>query len=228
MKISVKRLFEALSPLLVLFVHGLLYNPLGTLAGQRGMDFSPFLKTPLDALVPYLPIFVIPYLFIWFFPIVLTGFLFWKLGIHDSSPYLRLALALLVLMGSCYVIWLLLPVQVDLRLPETALRQSGWLGELTLLNYSVATQWNACPSFHVACPWFLYRALQQHLPGRHPIFLALALSIIFSTVFIRIHYLADIVCGIVISELIFRCVLQRLEQMRLFQANDLTQEHHSL
>lgn len=52
-----------LSPLAVLLVHDLLYNPIGDLAGQRGTDFSPFITTPLDALVPYVPVFVLPYLF---------------------------------------------------------------------------------------------------------------------------------------------------------------------
>ena len=37
--------------------------------------------------------------------------------------------------------------------------------------------------------------------------LCLALSIMASTAFIRIHYLADIVGGILVSELVFRSVL---------------------
>ncbi|MCI5207589.1 MAG: phosphatase PAP2 family protein [Candidatus Electrothrix sp. ATG2] len=52
---------------------------------------------------------------------------------------------------------------------------------------------------------------RHHLPGRHPVFLFLALSIMASTVFIRIHYLADIVGGVLVSELIF-CLLLKKEQ----------------
>ncbi|MCI5224999.1 MAG: phosphatase PAP2 family protein [Candidatus Electrothrix sp. AR4] len=85
------------------------------------------------------------------------------------------------------------------------------MDEWVLRNYEVASLWNACPSFHVASPWFLYRVLRHHVPGYHPVFLFLALSIMASTVFIRIHYLADIVGGILISELIFRVILSRLE-----------------
>lgn len=205
------RFFQVLSPLAVLLVHGLLYNPIGDLVALRGTDFSLFIKTPLDALVPYVPFFVLPYLFIWFFPIVLMGCLYRDLGMRDPAPFLRLSLALLSLMGICYVIWTVFPVRVDLRIDEAVLRQGGFLDEWVLRNYAVASLWNACPSFHVASPWFLYRVLCHHLPGRHPVFLFLALSIMASTVFIRIHYLADIVGGILVSELVFRFVLRRLK-----------------
>jgi len=212
MKIAL-RFLQVLSPLAVLLVHGLFYNPIGDLAGQRGADFSPFITTPLDALVPYVPVFVLPYLFIWFFPIVLMGCLYRELGIRDSAPYLRLSWAILALMGICYVIWTVFPVRVDLRIDPFVLRQGGFLNELVRRNYEVASLWNACPSFHVASPWLLYRVLRYYVPGRHPIFLFLALSIMASTVFIRIHYLADIVGGVLVSELVFRVVLLRRERV---------------
>jgi hypothetical protein len=212
MKSATVRFFQVLSPLAVLLVHGMLYNPIGELAALRGTDFSAFIKTPLDALVPYVPLFVLPYLFIWFFPVVLMGGLYRNLGMRDPAPYLRLSLALLALMGICYTIWILLPVRVDLRIDEAVLRQGGFLDELVRRNYKVASLWNACPSFHVASPWFLYRILRHHVPGRHPVFFFLALSIIASTVFIRIHYLADIVGGVLVSELIFRVILLRRER----------------
>ncbi len=212
MKAAIVRFFQVLSPLAVLLVHGLLYNPVGQVVALRGMDFSPFIKTPLDALVPYVPIFVLPYLFIWFYPIVLMGWLYRNLGVRDPAPYQHLSVTLLALMGICYVIWIVFPVRVDLRMDEAVLRQGGFLDKWVLRNYVVASLWNACPSFHVASPWFLYRVLRHHVPGCHPIFLCLALSIMASTVFIRIHYLADIVGGILVSELVFRFVLLRLER----------------
>ncbi|MCI5145134.1 MAG: hypothetical protein D3923_06285 [Candidatus Electrothrix sp. AR3] len=98
-KTSVVRLFLALSPLVLLLVHGMLYNPIGQLAAQRGVDFSSFIKTPLDPLIPSLPVFVLPYIFIWFFPVVLMGCLYLNLGMRDPAPYLHLSLSLLVLMG---------------------------------------------------------------------------------------------------------------------------------
>ncbi|MCI5145135.1 MAG: phosphatase PAP2 family protein [Candidatus Electrothrix sp. AR3] len=95
---------------------------------------------------------------------------------------------------------------------EAVLRQGGILGELIRLNYEVASLWNACPSFHVASPWFLYRTLGHYVPRRHLLFFFLALSIMASTIFIRIHYIADIIGGILVSELVFRFVLRRQKE----------------
>ena len=99
---TILRLLQVLSPLAVLLVHGMLYNPIGDLVALRGTDFSPFIKTPLDALAPYVPVFVLPYLFIWFFPVVLMGCLYRNSGMRNPTPYLRLSLALLALIGICY------------------------------------------------------------------------------------------------------------------------------
>jgi hypothetical protein len=155
------------------------------------------------------PLFVLPYLFVWVFPILLIGYVALKLR-FDPAPCLRIAIGLVALMLSCYVLWILFPVRCDLRLDEAVLARHGFLGNLVRLNYEAASQWNACPSFHVAGPWFLYRAVRNAVPKMPRLFLFIVVAIAASTVLIRIHFLADIAVGVLIGELIYHVVRKRV------------------
>ena len=199
----------ALVPLLVLFVHGCPYNLVGTVAAARGIDYGPLVAGPLDSMVPLVPVFVLPYLFVWVFPLLLVGCAVFERG-SDPALFLRLSLSLLALMVVNYVLWIAFPVSVNLRVDVAVLANHGWLGQLVGFNYERATPWNSCPSFHVAAPWFLCRALPPI--GRLPrwFFWSATAAIIASTVLIRIHYLIDIPCGIVVAELVHQLVHRRL------------------
>jgi len=118
--------------------------------------------------------------------------------------------SLLVLMLGCYALWILFPVYVDLRVGESVLNGHGWLGDLVRFNYNGASHWNACPSFHVAGPWFLYRSMPLAAAPRRWGFLAAVLAIIASTVLIRIHFLLDIVFGLLVAELVYHQVFCRM------------------
>ena len=197
------------SPLLVLLVHGFLYNRVGEVVQWRGLNYGPAVEIPLDARVPFVPLFVIPYLFVWVFPILLIGYAVRRRGC-DPVPYLRISVSLVALMLSCYALWILFPVRVDLRLDESALNRHGILGDLVRCNYERASQWNTCPSFHVAGPWFLYRAVRDMVLTMPRFFLFIVVAIAASTVLIRIHFLLDIVFGVLVGEIIHQVVLKRL------------------
>jgi len=208
MKTSIKDKLELTTPLLLLFIHGMLYNKIGEIAALRNLNFGPLIETPLDAHVPFVPLFVLPYIFVWFYPILLMGFLAVKTN-WDPVPFRQIVVSLSVLLIGCYTFWILFPVYVTLRLEDEVLAQYGWLGELVLFNYNNASQWNACPSFHVAGPWFFYRAVSLFVPRMPKIFLFIVIAIACSTVLIRIHYLADIVFGYMAAELVYSLVLKR-------------------
>lgn len=197
------------SPLLVLLVHGLLYNQVGEVARWRGLNYGPAVEIPLDARVPFVPLFVIPYLFVWIFPVLLIGYAVRKRG-FAPVPYLRISVSLVALMLSCYVLWILFPVRVNLRVDESVISLHGFLGDLVRFNYERASQWNACPSFHVAGPWFLYRAVRNMVLKMPGLFLFIVVAIAASTVLIRIHFLLDIVFGVLVGEIIYQGVLKRL------------------
>jgi hypothetical protein len=209
MKRNTMKFLGVLSPLLLLLVHGFLYNEIGAIAASRGVNYGPQVEIPLDAQVPFVPLFVLAYLFVWVFPVLLIGYVVLKRG-FDPAPCLRIAVPVFVLMLSCYVLWILFPVHVDLRLDESVIARHGFLGDLVRLNYKGASQWNACPSFHVACPWFLFRAVRDTVREMPRVFLLIVVAIAASTVLIRIHFLLDIVFGILVGELVYQLVLKRM------------------
>lgn len=202
-----------LSPLLLLLVHGFLYNFIGQIVASRGQNYGPLAVTGLDAHVPFVPVFVLPYMFVWVFPVFLIGYLACRCQ-YDPEPCKRLCVPILLLMLICYGLWILFPVRCDLRLNDFVLSQNGILGELVRLNYLGASHWNACPSFHVAGPWFLYRAVRRSVPGLPSVFLIMVLCIAASTVLIRIHFLADIVCGVFVGEMVYRFTMKQKAVVR--------------
>lgn len=219
MKIPLKQLnwqrLEALAPLLLYLLFAFSYNEVGQLAGQRGSDYGPLLGSALDDWVPLVPIAILPYALYWFLPIIALAYLYAKVG-WSPGPYRRLFVSLLLLMLGCMLLWVLFPVQVGLRATEEALAPHGVFGKWISQTYAAATPWNACPSFHVAGSWFLYRAVRFHVPN-HSVFFPIATwLIIASTVLIRIHYVADIFFGLLVSEIAYRYLLRRLEENRSF------------
>ncbi|NNM29029.1 MAG: hypothetical protein HKO57_05870 [Akkermansiaceae bacterium] len=202
------KLLQILLPLVILFVHGLVYNGIGEIAAARGVDYGPLLKIPLDAHIPLVPVFVLAYLLVWFFPLALIAVVAWERGL-DPAPFRRLSVELLALMLTCYALWIVFPVSVDLRVEDSALERHGWLGELVGFNYGRASLWNACPSFHVAGPWLLCRALPPSHRAWRVIFWAAVAAIMASTVLIRIHYLLDIVFGVAVAEVVHHLVRRR-------------------
>lgn len=206
-----KRLAPLL-PLLLLLLHGFLYNAVGRLAAARQINFGPAVELPIDAWIPFVPLFVIPYTLVWFYPIGLTGYL--VAARVEPKAFQSTAVALVALLLGCYALWIAFPVKVGLRLDESALAGRGWLDQSVLFNYRGASHWNACPSFHVAGPWFLYRAARLMTPRLPAIFFWAFVAIALSTVLIRIHYALDIVGGLLISELVVRTVLGPLLKTR--------------
>ncbi len=208
--------FEPLLLLPLLLLHGLLYNRIGEISASRGTDFGPLLEVPMDAAVAFVPVFVIPYMFAWVFPPLLIGYLMFVTKTEPPS-FRSVFLSLSVLMLACYTLWIAFPVRVGLRIDEPFLAAGGWLEQLVMFNYQQSSHWNACPSFHVAGPWFFYRIARELSPRLPRVYLGIVLAIIISTVFIRIHYLADILGGILISELVIRMVFQRLRKRHMLE-----------
>lgn len=210
---SLTRRLEIFFPLLIVFVHYFLYNALGAAVEGRDLDFSSVIRTRLDDRIPFVPLLIIPYLLAWIYPLLLIVYLVRKRG-YDVVMFRRIVFSIVVLLAICYPLWWFYPVKVWVRVADAELLAGGWLEQLTLFTYQHTTVWNACPSFHIAGPWFLYRAAELYGGRSSPTLLALFVAIAISAVAVRIHYLADILVGLVIAELVVRQVLYRLEARR--------------
>lgn len=204
---------EFILPLMLLALHGAFYNTIGDLASLRGVDFGPWLATPLDRLIPFSALFIIPYTAIWLLPIYMVVRLKRQDG-FTVQQMRRVSGAFVALILVCYALWIAFPMQMNVRAAEGLLVDGGLLGQFTQFTYQNATPWNACPSFHVAAPWLICRILSLYT-GKVPVPIAcLTAAIFLATVGIRIHYLLDIVGGILVAETVHRVVLLRLEQAK--------------
>jgi membrane-associated phospholipid phosphatase len=204
--------FEPLLPLVFVILHGFLYNEIGELAAARQIDLGPVIEIPLDAWIPFVPVFVLPYIFAWFFPVGLIGYL--MVTRIEANKFRPMSVAMLVLALGSYALWIAFPVQEGLRVDESSLAAHGRLGQLVLFIYQGSSQWNSFPSFHVAGPWLIYRAARLMAPRLPRFFFWAFVAIALSTVLIRIHYAVDIVGGLLISELVIRMVFKPLYEAR--------------
>jgi hypothetical protein len=206
---------EIFSPLLIVVVHYFLYNALGTTVEDQGLDFSWAIRTPLDDRIPFVPLLIIPYLLAWIYPLLLIIYLIRKRGC-DVVMFRRIVFSSVVLLAICYLLWGFYPVKVWDRVADAELLAGGWLEQLTLFTYQYTTVWNACPSFHIAGPWFLYRAAEHYGGSPSRTLLALFVATAISAVAVRIHYLVDRLVGLLIAELVVRQVLLRFETRKSF------------
>ena len=148
---------------------------------------------PFDDAIPFLPIFVVPYL-LWYLYVPLPMvFAFFK----DQRLLRRQALALFPGMAASLLFFLLYPTRIDFR---PAAQGAGVFRALCRLIYRFDRPVNVLPSLHC------YEALSIHLStfrsrfgGKHPALRAasavLVLLICLSTVFIKQHSAVDLVAG---------------------------------
>ena len=200
----------------------MLYNPIGNVAASRGVDFGPWINTPLDSLIPLSVVFIIPYTGLWALPIAMLVMLSRRSSV-SGSDMLRISVGFGSLMMICYIFWIAFPMQVSLRADEDTLKSRGWMGSFTWLTYQNASSWNCLPSFHVASPWIMCRIIQLYC-GKVPTWAkVLTIAVIMATVAIRIHYLLDIAGGILVSEAVYRFVLTPLQKRRALE--DVPRSH---
>lgn len=135
------------------------------------------------------------------------------MSIHN---FYRIYFTILVLISFCMMIWLTYPTQFLLRSSQAELATNGFWGNCVWMAYQYITPWNACPSFHIAISWFILRTMNLYLKKNLWLFHILFYAIAASTVFIRIHYIADVVFGILIAELAVNVLLRNLEKYKAF------------
>ena len=101
---------------------------------------------------------------------------------------------------------MLFPVEYHLEVRDFLAEESswGWIENLLVFCHDSTTLYNSFPSMHVAGPWFLYRVAQPEFGKLKPFVLLVTLLVAFSTIFVKIHYLADVVMGFALAELVYR------------------------
>lgn len=145
---------------------------------------------PLDDLIPFNELFLLPYLF-WFLYLAGTvAFLFF----YDSRAFRRMMYFTIFTYGITVLTYLLVPTCQELRPLEFA--RDNFLTQFMAAFYAFDTNTNVCPSLHVIgsvvamlggldCQW-----LQSK--GWKIFFIVSAVLISISTVFLKQHSLLDV------------------------------------
>ncbi len=199
----------------VLIFHRLCYSMVGTHLSRGSTDYSPLLLIGLDERIPYIPVFVLPYLFIWGYAGFIIGYsLLFRTYDYLLFRYFYLSFMLMTCM-EC-LLWLLFPAKISIRVEPGVLALHGWLGKLTAYVYRRATPWNVFPSAHIASAYAGWLFSAHFAKQKHRwLFLFLFFLVCLSVLFIKNHFLLDILGGMIMAQFIYRAVFLTTYRHRL-------------
>ncbi|WP_298021706.1 phosphatase PAP2 family protein [uncultured Dysosmobacter sp.] len=164
-------------------------------------------QLPLDRLIPFQELFVVPYC-LWYPLLVVVGL---YLLLRDGNAFRRYMCFLAVSFFLSELIWLLIPNGQDLRplvMPRDNLF-TRWVAGL----YSIDTNTNVFPSVHVVGSIGAALAVWDGF-RRKPVLrwgtTVLAVLICLSTLFIKQHAVLDVAGGAVLSALVALPIYRRV------------------
>lgn len=149
---------------------------------------------PLDDLIPFCELFMIPYLF-WF--VFLIGMHVY-LGFRDIPGFRRFMQFIIFSYGTTLAIYLIYPTSQELR--PAQFDRDNILTRMVADFYAFDTNTNVCPSLHcvgsmavVFASWHTDRFKQGLWKAA---FTATGIVISFSTVFVKQHSIIDVFCAL--------------------------------
>ncbi|TDT63367.1 phosphatase PAP2 family protein [Fonticella tunisiensis] len=174
----------------LLFTVSLAITSLGytLLNNYRGKVYN--IQTTLDTIIPFNKYFIVPYL-IWY---LYVGFFIFYYSIMDDKRYFKILIGINVGMIISFIIFYFFPTTV----PRPFVYGKDIFAKLVRLVYLNDNPYNCFPSIHV-----LDSVIIGAYVNRDPkissavkiISTSIAISIIFSTVFVKQHYVYDVVGG---------------------------------
>jgi membrane-associated phospholipid phosphatase len=187
--------------LLVMPVLGLIYKILNNNPRE-----AVILSTDIDDKIPFLPIFILPYI-IWYAFILGYLIYFWY---KDTRVYLKTLTMIVIGELVCFVIYFFLQTTV----PRPDLVGDGILIELVGMIYSHDQPFNAFPSIHVLTTFAIIlgniNISNKHII--HSIFVPVMGSlIIISTLFVKQHYILDMFASMFLTSFIYGIVFELFE-----------------
>lgn len=153
------------------------------------------LSYPLDALVPFMPEFIVIYFGCYIFWIVNYVII----AREKSEEGYRFFTADLYARFACLIIFLLFPTTNT----RPILHGSGLWTEAVRFLYAVDAPTNLLPSIHCMTSWFCYIGIKKRkdIPGWYKTFsLVTAVLVFVSTLALRQHVFIDVAAGVLLAE----------------------------
>lgn len=146
---------------------------------------------PFEEHIPFLPLLSIVYALVHLLPVWLI------LKLKRPGRILKTCLSFLMALAVHLAFFLLLPMEFKLR-PEIQI-PSTFLHEIMVFLYSVDRPINTFPSMHCSFAFLSYFLVRRYRPQWKTFFLILATAIVFSTFFVKQHYILDAVSGVLLA-----------------------------
>ncbi|GAA0781721.1 phosphatase PAP2 family protein [Hathewaya limosa] len=157
-------------------------------------EHTTILKMSIDSYIPFMKIFIIPYV-IWY--VYVAGFLAF-LCILDEKQYFRTVFSLNLGMLISYFVFFIFPTHV----PRPEVIGTDILSNMVLWIYKTDNPYNCFPSIHVLNTLIInYFVCVSDKFSKNVKIMAtiVGVSIILSTLFIKQHYFADVIGGVILA-----------------------------
>ena len=204
---KIKQLFKKYNHALV-FLYGLIYMPWFLYLEKHVTSDFYLIHSPLDDYIPFIEVFVVPYL-LWFLFIAAGSF---YLFFTDKKGFLKMAAFLIIGMTAFLIICTVYPNGLNLR-PEVFPRENLFV-ELVRYVYSTDTPTNVLPSMHVFNSIGLCIGLTRtdSIRNKRGVCVGIqifTLLIILSTVFLKQHSVTDVIAGLALAGVLYQFIYVR-------------------
>ena len=158
------------------------------------------LVTNVDQTVPFLKIFIIPY--ITWYAYIAVGLIY--LCMRNRKIYYTSLISLNIGLIVCYIIYAIFQTTV----PRPVIAGSDILSKLVNMIYKHDNPYNCFPSMHVTTTYILMKGINHTENNIVTSFLfnIIGILIIISTQFVKQHVILDLIFAVLLCEVIFRFV----------------------
>ena len=204
-------MYEKLKPIAMRYRHGLvflyalIYCPWFYLLESRTNVQYYVINSPLDSHIPFLEIFVIPYL-AWFVYMTLYAIYFF---LKDKTEFLRMAAFLITGMTLFLIICTIFPNAIHLR--PLVFERNNIFVDLVKMVYRTDTPTNVLPSIHVYNSLgIMIASAKSKALERHPLAKGISfftgILIILSTMFLKQHSVTDVMAACTMCIMVYSIV----------------------
>jgi len=155
------------------------------------------LSTVFDVNIPFVKVFIIPYI-TWY---LFTYIIFFYIYLKNKKIYLRT----IITYAACLVLSYSIFYFFQTTVPRPYLAENDIFTNLVRLIYKFDKPFNCFPSIHVLSCYLIIKSIKQLKNQNNfakPFIYFICLLIILSTLFVKQHVLLDILCAILLVEVV--------------------------
>lgn len=167
------------------------------LLGYFGCGYINMVRThyfnvgfPFESSIPFIPFFIVGYTSVYIALIITYAV------IDDYAVFKKAFIFFIVMASIHFLLFLLVPVKITR--PDVHDAQ-GVMNHLTYYYYLIDNPVNCFPSLHVSFPLAATIALWDYKRNWAYLILAFTIFIAFSVIFVKQHYIMDVLAGAIIT-----------------------------